>query len=50
MSSNLHNSYASDYDNQVKVCDCHIAEVLFGPGEEIGMIVFYFTGPIHGLW
>jgi predicted TPR repeat methyltransferase len=30
MNANLHNSYASDYDNQVKACDCHIADVLFG--------------------
>jgi len=30
MSSNLHDTYAADYDNQVQACDCHIAEVLFG--------------------
>lgn len=28
--SNLHDSYAADYDNQVQACDCHIADVLFG--------------------
>ncbi len=30
MSANPHDSYATDYDNQVRACDCHIAEVLFG--------------------
>ncbi len=30
MSSNLHDTYAADCDNQVLACDCHIAEVLLG--------------------
>ena len=30
ISSSLHDSYAADYDNQVQVFDCHIAEMLFG--------------------
>ena len=29
-SSSLHDAYASNYDDQVHTCDCHIAEVLFG--------------------
>jgi len=30
MTSNLHDSYAADYDAQVRACDCHIADLMFG--------------------